>query len=328
MVFSIIVPIYNAAPYIIRCLESIFDQNFGEKLFEVIVINDGSTDNSEEIARKLCKGRENVKILTQENKGLGGARNTGIDSAIGEYIIFLDADDYLEENSLSLISEKISDPKFESVEVFELGCNSVSEHGNHLSTFVPNSIGLIYTGIDYYLKVKSINSVCNKVYRRSSLGELRFKERIYAEDSDFNSSAYFFFKKVCALDFVLSNFVQTTGSITRSKNKETNKKYLQDTLSVLRSFQRFEKVHSKKTDKENDYFEKKYTLFTVTIFYLLFKYKIRTSEALKIKSDLKQNELYVLTYKGLDRNRDLFRKLLKYSFPLYVVILEFRNRLS
>lgn len=328
MLFSIIVPMYSAAPYIERCLQSVFNQNITDEKYEVIIINDGSPDNSEQIAREFSSGRANVRVFRQENKGLGGARNTGIDNALGEYIVFLDADDYLQVNCLPLVEKKISYADFEGVDVFELGCNSVSEEGIVLTTFIPDIVEKFYSGMEYYLKVKSINSACNKLYRRSSLGTLRFKEKIYSEDSEFNTRAFFFFKKVCALNLVLGNFVQTSGSITRSKNKNTKNKYIQDILSIFSSFKKFERIHSTETKIENEYFEKKYTLFTVNVFHLLFKYNMKVSRAIRIKEELKKEHLYMLTYESLERKRDLFRRLLRYSFPAYIFMLKLRNNLN
>lgn len=319
---------YNASPYIEWCLKSVFDQDIDHDKIEIIIINDGSPDNSQPLAESFSKGRKNVKILSQENKGLGGARNTGIDNASGKYIIFLDADDYLEYNCLSRAYEKIRKKQFQNVDVFELSCNMVSEQKIILTTIVPDHIGEIYNGMEYYLNVKNISSACNKLYRRKSLGLLRFKERIYVEDSEFNTRAFFFFKRVCALDIVLSNFVQTSGSITRNRNKETKIKLLQDTLAVLKSFKEFEKQHSSNTRTENEYFNKKYTLYAVTIFNLLVKYNMTVSEAKKIKKELKHQNLYILEYKGLERKKDLFRVFLKYSFPSYLLALGLRNRIS
>lgn len=328
MVFSIVVPMYNAAPYIERCLNSVFEQNIEEDKYELLIINDGSPDNSEQIARELSNKKKNVRILTQENKGLGGARNTGIENAVGEYLIFLDADDYLEPNCLTLIYKTISGTEFEKVDIFELACNSVSDQSSILISFIPDHIGEIYSGIDYYLQAKSISSACNKLYRRKSLDTLRFKERIYIEDSEFNTRAFFFFQKICALDIVISNFVLTTGSITRNKNEDTKNKLVADTLEIFKSFQQFEDKYSTRTETENQYFSKKYTLYTVTIFNLLIKYNMKVSEALKIKKDLKDNDLFILNYEGLVRKKDLFRKLLKYSFTTYIFILGIRNQLS
>ena len=90
---SIIIPCYNQAEYLPQAIESALNQKTGED-FEVIVVNDGSTDNSLEIA-KSYKG---IKVISQVNKGLSSARNTGIMNAIGDYILFLDADDNFYED--------------------------------------------------------------------------------------------------------------------------------------------------------------------------------------------------------------------------------------
>lgn len=95
--FSIIVPVYNVEKYVSKCLDSIKQQTF--KDYEVIVVNDGTKDNSIEIAKKY-----DVKIITQKNQGLSEARNTGVKNSSGEYLIFLDSDDYLEKDLLKNIN--------------------------------------------------------------------------------------------------------------------------------------------------------------------------------------------------------------------------------
>ena len=89
--FSIIIPVYNVENYIKKCLDSVFAQT--EKDYEVIVVNDGTKDNSMDIVKNY-----DVKIVNQKNQGLSEARNTGLKNAKGEYILFLDSDDYIEKN--------------------------------------------------------------------------------------------------------------------------------------------------------------------------------------------------------------------------------------
>jgi glycosyltransferase involved in cell wall biosynthesis len=101
--FSIIVPIYNVQKYVINCLKSIEAQENMD--FEVILVNDGSTDNSKELCEKFIEFKNNFYLFSQENKGLSAARNTGIEKAKGEYIIFLDSDDYLNNNGLFKIQK-------------------------------------------------------------------------------------------------------------------------------------------------------------------------------------------------------------------------------
>ena len=90
---SITIPIYNVSKYLPKCLNSIFGQDF--KDFEVICVNDGSTDSSLNILKEFSKIYPNLKIITQKNQGLSVARNTGMEQAQGEYIMFVDADDFL-----------------------------------------------------------------------------------------------------------------------------------------------------------------------------------------------------------------------------------------
>ena len=90
---SIIVPIYNVAPYLISCIDSILCQTF--KDYELILVDDGSTDGSEKICDLYSQKDNRIRVIHQRNKGLSGARNTGIEMAIGKYIAFVDSDDYI-----------------------------------------------------------------------------------------------------------------------------------------------------------------------------------------------------------------------------------------
>lgn len=102
--FSIIVPVYNVEKYLDKCLFSITKQLFSD--FEVILINDGSTDNSKSICENYAERYENVKVVNKENEGLASARNTGIEIASGEYLIFVDSDDYIADKLFLFMLEK------------------------------------------------------------------------------------------------------------------------------------------------------------------------------------------------------------------------------
>lgn len=100
--FSIIIPCYNQAIYLTDCLDSLLLQSYSD--WEAIVINDGSTDNTGETAKKYTEKDSRIKLIDQSNQGLSAARNTGIKNAIGERLIFLDADDFFYDNALEVIS--------------------------------------------------------------------------------------------------------------------------------------------------------------------------------------------------------------------------------
>lgn len=108
---SIIVPVYNVEKYIRTCIESVFRQNLDEKCFEVIIVNDGTKDHSMEVIQDIITHHSNISIINQEHLGLSVARNTGIAKARGEYILMIDSDDLLIDNSLSVLLEKAMDSK-------------------------------------------------------------------------------------------------------------------------------------------------------------------------------------------------------------------------
>ena len=95
-IISIIVPVYNAEKYLSRCIDSILRQTFAD--FELILVNDGSSDKSKEICEKYLESDPRIKLINQENSGVSAARNTGLDNASGEYIGFVDSDDFIEKN--------------------------------------------------------------------------------------------------------------------------------------------------------------------------------------------------------------------------------------
>ena len=107
MLLSIVVPTYNVEKYIANCLDSLLDQDLSADIYEILVINDGSTDNSPKIATKYSESHDNVIVVNQENGGLSEARNKGIALAKGKYIYFIDSDDYIAKNTLGLIMETL-----------------------------------------------------------------------------------------------------------------------------------------------------------------------------------------------------------------------------
>ena len=106
MFFSIVIPVYNVAPYLGECLDSVLCQKFRD--FEVIAVDDGSTDESGRICDEYARRDSRIRVIHQKNRGLSGARNAGIRQAVGEYLLFLDSDDYWrDDNVLVAMAEKI-----------------------------------------------------------------------------------------------------------------------------------------------------------------------------------------------------------------------------
>ena len=115
MKLSIILPIYNVEPYLEKCIRSLEDQDIPKDSYEIICVNDGSPDNSQQIVEKLQQEFSNIILINQENKGVSVARNVGIEKASGNYILFVDPDDTLKENCLASLLNYASADQYEVV---------------------------------------------------------------------------------------------------------------------------------------------------------------------------------------------------------------------
>ncbi|MGQ1785700.1 glycosyltransferase family 2 protein [Saccharicrinis sp. GN24d3] len=124
---SIIVPMYNVEPYVERCLRSLENQDITQEDYEIICINDGSPDNSKEIVIKLQKEFDNILLIDQENQGVSRARNNGMDKATGKYLLFIDPDDFVDENSFGRVLDNAD--KY-NIEVSYLGFTFHREDGS------------------------------------------------------------------------------------------------------------------------------------------------------------------------------------------------------
>ena len=183
---SIIVPVYNAEKYLRKCCYSILEQKY--KDIELILINDGSTDDSEKICKQVCLEDSRVMFKTINNQGVSVARNVGIDCATGKYIMFVDSDDWLEPKSLESISEIIESEQ----DVYVL--NHWQEYQNNSREIFMNPCETTIPSLLEHLgELREIDSllctVWNKVYKCSLIKEkgIRFLENIpFGEDFLFN----------------------------------------------------------------------------------------------------------------------------------------------
>lgn len=202
---SVVLPVYNVADYLRKCLDSLVNQTF--KDFEVICVNDGSTDLSLGILEGYALTDSRFKIISQENQGLSGARNTGIEHVQGEYVLFVDSDDWLEENALELLYEHVkgfnSEITMFKFKFFDDDTSEISEDPfTNLEVIDP----ALYTGNFSYYDVLDIifkisHAPFNKLYKTSFLRNLgaKFLYGSYYEDVEFFYKVFFKAKKVSLL---------------------------------------------------------------------------------------------------------------------------------
>lgn len=216
MTFSIIVPIYNVEAYLSQCLESLQTQDYTD--FEVICVNDGSTDGSQKILVEWGTHFPQMRVIDRENGGLSAARNTGLTVATGDYVVFVDSDDWVEPPLLKRLTEEI-----DGTDMLCFACQRTDN--NTYDTLAPEQSD----GWSYYnrhaLEHREVPFVCvwQRCYRREFLEEnsLNFREGILHEDNEFTPRACLKAKKVKVIPDVLYNYRVRPGSIMATRGMKS-----------------------------------------------------------------------------------------------------------
>lgn len=191
---SVIIPVYNAEKYLSRCIDSILNQSFTD--FELLLVNDGSDDHSGEICDDYAKKYSRVKVFHKENGGVSSARNLGLINACGEWITFVDADDYLIVDGLQRYINEIN----ENVDLIIYGYNICNESGYlKFSTTVYPKNDLIQKddGVKIMFKNSYYNGyLFNKLFRRSIIedNKIFFNEDVYYNEDRLFCVEYYFIK--------------------------------------------------------------------------------------------------------------------------------------
>lgn len=199
MDLSIIVPIYNVEKYVRTCIESIYKQGLDEECFEVIIVNDGTTDNSMEVIADIISQHSNIIVFEQENKGVSVARNNGMAIAKGEYILMLDSDDLLIDNNVNILLRKALETKAEIVTANYLQMSNEEIEKYLLSSTHDKLEDLIIeelTGEDF-LKEEYCRNIWRNLYRKDflQLNSISFISGITAQDVPFANECYLKAKK-------------------------------------------------------------------------------------------------------------------------------------
>lgn len=221
MRLSIIIPVYNVHDYIAKCLESIASQNVDKKLFEVIVVNDGTPDDSMEIADTILQRFQNVVIINQENQGLSAARNAGLEKAQGEYVWFVDSDDYLLDNALKEVFDTIDTGK---VDVISSVLKTLDEKTG-LFNYDSPQMKPVESGSDYLFKGYRTGAIQRFIFNRAFLEreDLRFMPGVYHEDDDFGHRMMYLARSVLILNHsVYCYLLRSAGSIMSTRKIKMN----------------------------------------------------------------------------------------------------------
>lgn len=302
---SLVIPVYNVADYLQQCLESVEKQDYEQ--LQVVIINDGSKDCSLEICEKYARKHPKTWIvINQENAGLSAARNTGLLYATGEYIAFLDSDDWIDSNFISTLVKVMEDT---GAEIVESGIRWCYSDKTYLDAIKEDSIYDMREALSHYLlQTKPIHSaVWCKLYHRDIFANLNFKPGKLHEDGYFTYQAMYKCKNYAVINYIGYNYRQNReGSIMSSVVKPKN---IIDVMEMMEERILFFKEHN-----ENILAEKaaSYYYRTALTNYVTAKKNIQDkllSESIKDK--LINSKRLIL------KNRYLGTKKLKFLFFFY-----------
>ncbi len=216
MKVSVIVPGYNAEACVKRCLDSLINQTL--KDLEIIFIDDGSTDKTPSIVDEYALNYNNIKVLHVKNGGQSKARNLGMKEATGDFLAFLDSDDYVETTMYEKLYEKAISDDFD---ITVCDVNIIYPKKNvTISNGSKTDINNLEDLKKYLIFSYSAGVVWNKLYKKQILEDIDFKENVWYEDVHFNFKLFPSLNKIGVVTEPLINYVQTEGSITYTYNEK------------------------------------------------------------------------------------------------------------
>lgn len=327
MKLSIIVPVYNVADYLPKCLDSLLAQDLPQSKYEIIVVNDGSTDNSGEIAQQYADQYENIMLINQANQGLSGARNTGIKQAKGDYIQFVDSDDYLEENVLGGLIKQIERDNLEVLR-FKYQNVRINTESKVYEIFKPyKSDSFLFD--DYATEVTDGITFLNErfgtacyawafILRREILNNCIFKPGIYFEDTEWTPRMIIKSQRIASTDTIVYNYLMREGSITKAINRNKQRKVVEDKIKLIDSLLE----HSKELENKS-WFERMIAgtvLSTIGCITADFY-----SERRRYLKALKQRNIYPLSYSKATKETKRKLQIINFSPSMYCWLIYVKN---
>ena len=294
--FSIIIPIYKVEKYLNECVDSVLKQTY--KNFEIILVDDGSPDGCPAICDNLADTYDYIKVIHKQNGGLSEARNCGLSEAIGEYIIFLDSDDYWKEefflqNVIKFLSDNCN------VDDMDIVLFQAEKFIESTGTYIPDnyySSSLInkkskQETIKYLLESEAYSmQACTKILRREFLEEndINFTKGLLGEDLDWFLNVILKTKNIYALDDINYIYRIRKGSITDT----IGKKNIADCIWMMEKWTKI----IKQSEMQECYFFYYYGILAYAYVISLLNYRgLSKSDRLELKYDLKKYS-YLLKY--------------------------------
>lgn len=246
MKLSVIIPVYNVEKFVAQCLDSVLNQKLELNDYEIIVVNDGSTDSSLEIVQDYANKHKHIKLISKKNGGVGSARNGGIDHAQGKYIYFIDSDDYLIPNSLNILVDTCERHKLDVLTFLFTTFSSASSDEEppleqiDLEDFADDQmLSPIVSGEDYLAYYPYRNESCFHVTNREYAERvgLRYLEGHFLEDAEFTVRTFLGAERIAHLKLNAYRYRKNPESILNKNEPRHYLKFIRDMQSAAKDFE-------------------------------------------------------------------------------------------
>ena len=309
---SIIVPVYNVEKYLERCVKSIAAQTY--KDLEILLIDDGSTDKSGEMCDAFQQTDSRIKAFHKQNGGLSDARNYGIEHSAGEFISFVDSDDYIDEKMLETLHRLITENDADlavcsAMDVFE---GKEVTQVKEIKEFNLNKV----ESYKYMLRGDGIPSACNKLYKRQTVGDVRFPVGKPYEDGFFTPQILKKVEKTAVTSKPMYYYFRRADSIT-------TKPFRKGDLDVIEAYDKCVKQVKELCPEALPYAEFRYrnAYFNVLDKMLMRDDCKEIPEYKQVVKYLKKHTAQIVKDPGFGKMRKIAAVALKFSVPLYKKIL-------
>ena len=290
MLFSIIIPVYNIEDELRRCLDSALNQTL--KDFEVILIDDGSTDKSGEICDEYGKLHNRVKVIHKENGGVASARNAGLDNAEGRFIAFIDSDDYVNSDYLEKLYNPNVDMVFCGIKHKKIERDIILNNEEEGIFDIKSNI------INELIDSKYINTVYSKMYINKIIQEhkIRFREdMLLGEDTIFTINYIEYIKNIEVKNDIVYNYIQYERETLSSFNEKST--YYLEILDEYIEKNLFERYN---IEPGFAFKKRKWWKYEWTIFQTLYSKKFKFLKKREILNKVFKNENYIELVKDID----------------------------
>lgn len=320
MKLSIIVPIYGVEQYLRKCVDSLLEQDIPASKYEIILVDDGGHDRCPQICDEYAAAHKNIRVVHRENGGLSAARNSGIEVAQGEYVMFVDSDDYIEPN---VLKELLAQVGCDNLDVLRFRLQYVNPQYEVYNPYKSDP----FKGNDYsdmptdgvsFLNSR-MSTACYAwvfVLKRELLDGCIFTPGIYFEDTDWTPRMLCKAKRVASTNTVVYNYLQREGSITNAVNRSKQKKVLDDKIHLIATLQQ-QAVDLKKSGRYNRWYRDMISDTVVGVIEMVSTIFYAEKDA--YLAQLKQQNIYPIAPKSLKA------RLINLSPRLAVELLHIKN---